>query len=835
MLNLRPPNSTPPPAIGQFEGVSLPLPPDTRCIQWSWGKTLTIAAVFGDFSATVGASTNTNSAGQKLESILGQTLLQEIFDHLSPFLESRIQPSELNLELKLRDRKQFIRLETVIQFDDCGQAILFSYWRDITELKRSLHEAELLTQVINSIPSWIFLKNMDHDYEMVNSSYAAFYGTTPDQCIGKNSVDLGVPKEVAVGCEEKGILGFWAVDDEVFQTGEPKETLSEPIVVGEETRFLQTLKTPIVNPHSDQPLLVGFCHDITYLKEVETRIGIELRHNKTLNRVGDTLRSFENFTEAAQESVCEVLIDSLHCCSASIELADSSPIKVNVSDCAPATKQSVYEVAIAGRGTLHGKLTAIFNDDSESLDKDIQALLSEVGKKLAIHTHRQHLIAEINFRANHDSLTDLPNRLSFSNALEDAILLATLNQRVCAVVLMDLDGFKQINDSMGHHVGDELLLAVAQRLNGIALANETPARLGGDEFAILVQHIDCLEEAYAAADRYLKEMRRPFAIDGRSLNIGASFGVSCSSDECSNITSLLQHADSAMYYAKASGRNSCQPYTQSLAKKTNERLRLQRSLLLAIIEDTGELFLVYQPKFDLSTNRAVGVEVLVRWQHPELGLISPGVFVPLAEESGLILQLGDWIRRRAFETVAQWNRELDTPVSLSLNITPPELEQFDMVNRLLDSLYEAQLNPCCLDLELTETFIMNQFEEVSERLSALRREGVTVSIDDFGSGYSCMSYLHLLPVDCLKVDQSFVKGLDFPVSESNPQRVAIPQAIITMANSFGLKTVAEGIETQYQLDHVVAMGADFGQGFFLDRPMSPQQALEIFKTQCASG
>jgi len=256
--------------------------------------------------------------------MLGQQNLTQIRDHFQQFIERKVDPGSIDLQLKLPSRTVYLKLDTVAEYDSAGNVSLFSYFQDMTALKAAENQARLLRQVVDSIPSWIFIKNTDHNYEMVNSAYADFYGTTPEQCVGKNSVDLGVPREIAEGCEIQGIRGFWQDDNEVFQSGQSKEILSEPIVVDGETKFLQTIKTPIHAPDSDRQLLVGFCHDITYLKQIEARIGVELRYSKSLIEVGKLLRRSNDFGSDVRSQICETLKNALECEAVFVDLFEDA-------------------------------------------------------------------------------------------------------------------------------------------------------------------------------------------------------------------------------------------------------------------------------------------------------------------------------------------------------------------------------------------------------------------------------------------------------------------------------------------------------------------------------
>ena len=805
--------------------VAFPASRNLRCVQWKLGNPLQIAAAFGDFSKFGIGARNPIKVGDRLTNLIGHQSLEKIRNHFEQPVRIKIDPAPIFITIEMPTGKTNLRLDTVLEIDDRGATSLFSYWQDVTSLMEAQNQRDLLKQVVNSIPSWLFVKNIDHEYEMVNSAYASFYGTTPEDCIGKNSIDLGVSEEAAKGCEEKGIVGFWADDDQVFRLARPKEIKCEPIIIDQQTKYLHTHKTPICDPETGKPLLVGYCHDVTYLKLIETQIGIELRHNKTLNDVGRILNSFEIFDQEVQTALCRFLASALDCESVRIDLAQLS---TNVDD--SHTDINVLKVPMEFRANKLGSIIAVRKNSEVVFDDHLEALLIDVAEKLASHIHGLNLIKKINHQANHDSLTGLPNRLCFTRELEAAIKQADQGNNNCAVALMDLDGFKRINDSLGHHAGDSLLQSVANRLKTTSRSGQIVARLGGDEFAILITGISNQKQGVQIAQRILKAIQQPYIENGRSLSVGASFGISYYDGQGSNSSNLLQQADAAMYFAKNNGQNNCQKYTQSIADQTNSRLKLEQSLHHALCNE-GELFLEYQPKYDLKTNLATSVEALVRWQSPEFGLLLPSEFIPMAEESGLILRLGEWTMQNAFSTVAKWNQELAVPVQLSVNVTPPELEQSAFCDQLLSLLDDVSLDPHCLDLELTETFMMNHFEEVSQRLSRLQSKGIQISIDDFGAGYSCMKYLQHLPIDCLKIDKSFVEMLDFPPEAADSKRLAIPEAIIKLAKSIGLKTVAEGIETKNQLHHALLLGADIGQGFLFSKPLSGNEALDLFKQQ----
>ena len=805
-----------------------PRDPRVKCIEWAWGEPPTVVAIYGDFSDYGLNSTETKTAHYRISQLLEDSQIQKIFDQFKNAIDLEANPLSIELSVIVGDSTCWVEQEAVLQIGDDGTPRMFCYWYEVTRRSAAESKAEILKQVIDAIPSWIFLKNRDHNYEFVNSAYATCYGVEPEECIGKNSVDLGVPEELAKGNAEKGIRGFWTDDREVFDSGEAKEILCEPITINGEQRFLQTIKSPIAHPQTGQELLVGFCHDITYMKQIEERIGLELRHNKTLNEVNHLLRSVEDSHEIL-DPVCELLSCVLG--GAEVEIQDCIS-ETGTSESVLASKNDLpaseryYSEPIEIDGLEIARLNINYQDAGPT-DAD-KALLSAVRGKLSVAFHRQQLLTKINYQANHDSLTMLPNRPSFLSQLEDSIEESNVRGQRCAVIMLDLDGFKTVNDTFGHSVGDQLLLAVAERLGRECESSEVLARLGGDEFAVLLTEIENQSSGIERAESFVQCLGTPFIIGGRELVVGTSAGVSFSPDDSNEAMTLLQQADWAMYSAKESGRNRCQLFTREMAERTQHRIQLESDLRRAISEGE-ELYMVFQPKFDIATKKVTGVEALVRWPHPEFGAVSPEEFIQIAQETGLIVPLGQWIMRESCQTVANWNRLLKTPIQLSLNITPPELEHRSLIHSVARILEETEFKPELLDFELTETFVMKRFDAVSRRLEHFRKKGITISIDDFGTGYSCMSYLHRLPVDCLKIDKSFIQMLDFDIGAKDARRVSITQTVVTLAQTMGLTTVAEGIETENQLQHLMNLGVDVGQGYLFSGPLRGPDAFEFIQ------
>ncbi|MDM8350845.1 EAL domain-containing protein [Pseudomonas sp. sp1636] len=425
----------------------------------------------------------------------------------------------------------------------------------------------------------------------------------------------------------------------------------------------------------------------------------------------------------------------------------------------------------------------------------------------------KHAQARLDHQAHHDPLTGLPNRMLFETRLHAALDDAQTDDRQGAILFLDLDRFKHINDSLGHPVGDQLLKSIAIRLKEQLRDIDTVARLGGDEFILLLPGLHQTDDAKLVANKLLACFSPPFQVDDHQFYISASIGISLYPEDGLDVATLVKNADAAMYRAKAKGRNRVEMYTRDLTFQATERMALEHELRRAL--EREELHLYYQPKLSLSSQCLAGAEALIRWIHPVFGEIPPDRFIPLAEETGLILPLGDWVLQQACWQMREW-QILHAPFGpLSVNLAGAQLRQphlFERISRLLD---EHALDPSLLQLEITESFIMNQTEDALSLLHQLKALGVQLAIDDFGTGYSSLSYLKRLPLDTLKIDKSFVRGLP-----SDPHDVAIARAIIALGRSMQLTVIAEGVETKAQELFLAAEGCEQIQGFVLSRPLA---------------
>ena len=439
-------------------------------------------------------------------------------------------------------------------------------------------------------------------------------------------------------------------------------------------------------------------------------------------------------------------------------------------------------------------------------------------------TSRREAEGELHHIAYHDSLTDLANRNCFNERLGVAVERSRLDAAVrFAVMFLDLDRFKVVNDSLGHQAGNLLLREVAQRLANGVRPSDLVARLGGDEFAVLLEQVGTPDDALALAQRLLAALSAPLMINGTEVLPGASIGITFSDLGYRSADEVLRDADLAMYAAKADGRRRIALFDQSMHERIAEKLKLEGDLRRAIGD--GQLSLVYQPLYDLSPFRLSGFEALARWVHPERGHISPDVFINLAEESGHIEALTGWVIDQAVGQLAQWRAAglASVPLDMHVNISGRDLGNAGLVNLVRETLQRHDLPASQLTLEITETTLMGKLSVALDALHALRKVGVKFSIDDFGTGYSSLAYLSTLPIDSLKIDRSFVMGMD-----KAPQNLEIVRAVVNLGRSLGKKIVAEGIETAEQLAAVKAMGVDVGQGYLLSRPIRAEQVPALF-------
>lgn len=488
-------------------------------------------------------------------------------------------------------------------------------------------------------------------------------------------------------------------------------------------------------------------------------------------------------------------------------------------------------ILLTGEGDHETDLKAMKAGAADYLVKgEISSPLLERSIRYAIERKRTE--ERIYHMAFYDSLTNLPNRILFQDRLRLALANAERYKYMSAVLFLDIDNFKRINDTFGHMLGDRLLQEVAGRLSSImrkcdSVTRDAPdlfARLGGDEFTVLLNVISELEDAAKVANRIKETISLPFNLDGYEIFITSSIGIAIYPADGEEMDSLLKNADAAMYHAKEHGRNNYQYYKQYMNAAAFERLSLENDLRRAI--ERNEFLLHYQPLIDIDTGAITGMEALIRWKHPDGGIVPPSEFIPLAEETGLILPISEWVLKTACDQSNAWQAEGHKPVPLSVNLSSQQFQQKDFTKSLSRILRESGMSPGNLILEITESTVLQNTRTAIALLHELTEMGLLLAIDDFGTGYSSLSYLKSFPIHAIKIDRSFVKEIN-----TDSDNAAIAMAIISMAHSLRLKVVAEGVETGAQLEFLCRQGCDEIQGYLFSPPVPPQEISKLLQAE----
>ncbi|MDP1707898.1 MAG: EAL domain-containing protein [Gammaproteobacteria bacterium] len=494
--------------------------------------------------------------------------------------------------------------------------------------------------------------------------------------------------------------------------------------------------------------------------------------------------------------------------------------------------QDPMELAIRQNKTvsLSANCLLIARNGSESAIEDSAAPIHDrggrvIGAVMVFHDASQAraMVLKMSHLAQHDLLTDLPNRLLLNDRLIQAIALAQRHGTQLAVLFLDLDRFKHINDSLGHAIGDYLLQSVAERLAACVRSSDTVSRQGGDEFVILLSKVEHAKDAARSAEKVLAALTAPYDIAQHDLHVTVSIGIGIYPDDGQDAETLLQSADTAMYHAKENGRDNYQFFTQDMNTRAVERQSLEGGLRRAL--ERQEFVLHYQSKVNLETGAITGAEALIRWHHPDRGLVPPAQFVPIAEDCGLILPIGRWVLREVCRQARAWLDAGLRPVPVAVNISAVEFRARDFLESVRAALEDTRLEPRYLELELTESVLMQDAESTNAVLQALKAMGVQLTVDDFGTGYSSLSYLRRFPIDALKIDQSFVRDIT-----SDPDDATIVSAVISMGKSLKQRVIAEGVETREQLAFLRSQGCDEGQGYYFSRPVVAEEFTRLLGT-----
>lgn len=588
-------------------------------------------------------------------------------------------------------------------------------------------------------------------------------------------------------------------------------------------RWVLESGSPIFNESGAIEALEGFIQDITQRK----------RNEEALKEAEARYRSiFNNAIEGIYQTTADGQYLNFNPALAKIYGYDSADdlaqgiLDIDRQLYVQPGKRAEFIRIMREHGVVHNFEAQVYRKNGEVIwiSENAREVRDEAGKLLFYEgtvedvTERRNHEQQLEYLATHDSLTSLPNRTLLADRLQQCISFADRHQEKLAVAFIDLDEFKLINDSMGHHVGDQLLVEMSKRLLECVRESDTLVRLGGDEFVMLLTGLQKGEDVAQSMQRILSTVSQPFVINGWDYSVSCSIGVSLYPDDGRDPGDILKHADAAMFKAKQSGRNNFQFYTSELNRSLMERLDVEFRLRQAL--ERQEFLLYYQPKMDFSTGRVCGAEALIRWQPHGEPMVSPLSFIPIAEESGLIKEIGEWVMREACCMGVRMQELHQKPMPIAVNVSPRQFRNFDLVGTIERVLQETHLDPGLLEIEITEGTLVYDTPLFIKTLHELKKIGVKLSIDDFGTGYSSMAYLKDFPVDRLKIDKAFVSNL-----ESTPRNVAILKAIIALGHGLNLKVVAEGVETSYQQAFLHGIGCHELQGYVFSKPLTEQDCV----------
>lgn len=722
--------------------------------------------------------------------------------------------------------------------------------QDITKRKRLEAEARVISRIIHGVTS---TANLDELLKLIHSAiktilyaencFVALYDPATDLLTMQFFVDKydAMPGPLKLGrslCayvfrEGRSMLLTDAAVNKLIAAGEVESVGTDsPIWLG------VPLKTPdgvigvlVVQDYENSDTYTY--RDVELLSSVADQIALAIQRKRAEEKLQLSQERFELVTRATSDAVWDwnLETDELWWNEGFQKLFGYDPEEVG-TDISSWTErvheadaerivQDIHRHIESGKNHWSGEYRFRRKDGSYASVIDRGYLVHDADNKpirmlgsMMDLTDRKSLEEQLTHQALHDPLTRIANRVLFSDRVEHALSKLGRAGGVLSVLFLDLDNFKAVNDSLGHAAGDKLLIAAAERLQDCLRTSDTAARLGGDEFAVLVENIQHPEEAQMIAERILSVFGQPFLIDGKKVHVGTSIGIAAGSPETSSSEELLRNADLAMYLAKQRGKGNFIVFEPKMHEALMERIELEEDLRRGITEH--EFTLHYQPIISLHSSDMLGMEALVRWQHPTLGLLPPMKFIPLAEETGLIVPLGEWVLGQACKQAQAWRDQYGAKfeISVTVNISIRQFQQKELVEIVSKALQSTGLPPPSLILEITESFMLQDTEATIEKLDGLKRLGVRLAIDDFGTGYSSLSYLQRFPIDILKIDKSFIDKLG-EGREGN----AVARAIIMMGDSLNLKTIAEGIERPDQIAALQSLGCGAGQGFHFAKPL----------------
>jgi diguanylate cyclase (GGDEF)-like protein/PAS domain S-box-containing protein len=711
-------------------------------------------------------------------------------------------------------------LRVVAEYDDNGELCsALTFTRDVSELKRAIHRAQASEQEFRTLvehsPDIVIRYDTHHQMLFANPAYKAIKGLDYTQSKGN---------------------GWLAVN---ISSGDYRRLLQLVMDSGEVCNVMVEWKTPagilvshdlrIVPEYDVQGRLKGTLvigRDISRLRRAE----IELTQREQEFRVlvehsPDTINRYDRDCRRIYVNPKMLIVSGMPLDA----LLYKTPEECPEGEQAVAYQNKIRQVFNSKEVAQfelnwtnhHGKTycTHIHLTPEFGLDGEVVSVLA-VGRDItAIDAYRQ----QINHLAFSDLLTNLPNRILFNDSVRQAVEFSAVNNAQFGLIVMDLDHFKEVNDALGHTIGDQVLCEAADRLQSCVRHADILARLGGDEFAILVPEIYSCLDLDVIVSKILIAFNLPFVVNGSELFITTSIGIAMYPDDSADVETLFRYVDSAMYYAKSQGRNNYQFYTKNLGEAAAERMSIESDLRKSL--ERNELELYYQPQVELATGKVVGAEALLRWNHYNKGMVTPDKFIHIAEETGMIVNIGEWVLHTACQAAVMWNTGRETPFCVAVNLSTRQFIRNDLVGGLQRILQKTGCAPSWIKLEITEGLLLEDSTEVATMLDMLHEMGHTISIDDFGTGYSALSYLNRFPVSQIKIDRSFVQ--DIPNSHEKTELVKV---MISIAQVLKMELVAEGVETQEQADCLLVNGGVIGQGYLFGRPM-PQAAFEALMVE----
>ncbi|MEK7990569.1 MAG: EAL domain-containing protein [Thiotrichaceae bacterium] len=693
--------------------------------------------------------------------------------------------------------------------------------RDMVQRKKTeeqlLHSQTMLKSVLDNIPQYIFWKDVNESYLGCNDNFAQLIGIEDiNQIIGKN--DDMLIEEYA----DADILNF--LDNCPHTTDAPCYHFISAVDRENNTLWFDINTIPLQNDNAEYIGYLGTFEDITERKQTEEKLK-------------QAAKVLENSAEAICITDEESNIIVVNQAFSQITGYEESEILGKTTSILKSGKHDsgFYQdmwTSIQTSGSWEGEIwNRRKNGEVYPEWLNISVIKDEITKEITNYlaifsdiTCTKQNEQRLAYLAHYDDLTGLPNRTLFYERVERALFLAKENNYKVAVLFLDLDHFKYVNDTWGHAIGDLLLKYVTKRILQCVHKNDTVARLGGDEFTAVLDNIESSETAATVGKRILDSLRPPFYLSGHETFISSSIGISIYPSDGEDVETLLKHADIAMYRAKDGGKDNYQFFTAQMNVEAQQRLLLEVKLRHAL--ERNELRLYYQPQIHLASGHIIGAEVLVRWQHPELGLLSPQQFIPLAEETGLIVTIGEWVLRAACEQHKIWRDNGYPHLRLAVNLSSRQFRENDLADRILQILDETEMDSSLLELEITESVLMKDADKAVETLNILKETGIQLAIDDFGTGYSSLNYLKRFPIDKLKIDKSFI--CDIP---KNMDDMTITKAIVALARSLHLKVIAEGVETKAQLAFLKSLRCDEVQGYLMGHPIPVNEFVELLDAQ----